>query len=50
MYCREQGTLGPRELERILGPCREAYQQSAAVPASSPHSRFDTQDWVPLDP
>jgi hypothetical protein len=48
MYCRERGRLATEELERLLGPCREAYEQSANVPASSPHSRFDTRDWVPL--
>jgi hypothetical protein len=50
MFCREQGTLSQEELERLIAPCRDAYQESAAVPVSSPHSRFDTRDWVPLDP
>jgi eukaryotic-like serine/threonine-protein kinase len=50
MFCREQGGLSQEELERIIAPCRDAYQEAATLPASSPHSRFDTRDWVPLDP
>jgi serine/threonine protein kinase len=49
MFCRERDSLQPEELERLLAPCREAYQTSAANPAQSPHSRFDTNDWVPLE-
>jgi len=50
MFCRERGRLTPEDLERLLAPCREAYQQAASVPSASPHSRFDTRDWVPLEP
>ena len=49
VFCRERTRLTPEELERVIAFCREAYQQSAPVPATSPHSRFDTRDWVPLD-
>jgi hypothetical protein len=50
MFCREQGYLTPADVQRELGACRRAYQEAMAVPASSPHSRFDIVDWVPLDP
>ncbi len=49
MFCRERGRLSAEELERIVAPCREAYQEAASVPAASPHCRFDTRDWVPLE-
>ncbi len=49
MFCRERARLSHEEMERIVGPCREAYQEAVTVPAASPHSRFDTRDWVPLE-
>jgi serine/threonine protein kinase len=50
MFCREQTGLKVEDLERILRTCRAAYQDSSSVPVSSPHARFDIQDWTPLDP
>jgi serine/threonine protein kinase len=50
MFCREQGYLKLEALQRILLPLRPAYEQLAPTPQSSPHSRFDITDWVPLDP
>jgi hypothetical protein len=50
MFCREQGSLSIEDLERILSLCRNAYHELSAVPHSSPHARFDIQDWAPLDP
>ncbi len=50
MFCREQGPLGFDDLERVLKPCRAAYEQTAAVPQVSPHARFDILDWMPLAP
>ena len=50
MFCREQGGLTQEELERILAPCRDAYREASSLPGTSPHSRFDTRDWIPLDP
>jgi hypothetical protein len=50
MFCREQSGLGVADLGRILQPCRAAYVDLSTVPQSSPHSRFDIQDWTPLDP
>jgi hypothetical protein len=50
MFCRDQSALGVEDLERILHPCRGAYTELSIVPNSSPHARFDIQDWTPLDP
>jgi hypothetical protein len=50
MFCRDQGGLSGESLERILQPCRAAYNEVATLPTVSPHSRFDIQDWSPLDP
>jgi hypothetical protein len=50
MFCREQGALHLEDLEKVLSSCRAAYGELAVVPNSSPHARFDIQDWVPLDP
>jgi serine/threonine protein kinase len=50
LFCREQGAMTLEDLQRVLGPCRSAYEESAPVPQSSPHARFDIRDWVPLDP
>ncbi len=50
MFCREQSELSLEDLERILRTSRPAYEQAAHVPNTSPHARFDIQDWVPLDP
>ncbi len=50
MFCREQGPLGADDLERVLKPCRAAYEESATVPQVSPHARFDILDWMPLAP
>lgn len=50
MFCREQGFLTHEELLRLLDHCRPAYREFSAVPAMSPHARFDVTDWVPIDP
>jgi serine/threonine protein kinase len=50
MFCREQGELSLEDLEKLLTTCRAAYAETAVVPQSSPHARFDIQDWIPLDP
>jgi hypothetical protein len=49
-FCREQGDLSLEDVEKLLAACRAAYAETAVVPQSSPHARFDIQDWVPLDP
>src|SRR5262249_23609717 len=50
MFCRELGQLTPIELERILGPCRTAYEATTTSPNTSAHARFDVTDWIPLEP
>jgi hypothetical protein len=50
MFCREQSFLTIEDLKPLLRACRQAYDQSAPVPISSPHARFDIVDWVPIDP
>jgi hypothetical protein len=50
MFCREQPELSLEDLERMLHACRPAYEECVNVPQTSPHARFDIQDWMPLDP
>ena len=50
MFCREQEELSLEDLGRLLRACRPAYDEVVNVPQSSPHARFDIQDWMPLDP
>src|SRR5262249_52156681 len=38
MFCREQGFLTVEDLQRLLRPCRPAYENMAGVPQSSPHA------------
>jgi hypothetical protein len=50
MFCREQAELRLEDLEQILRSSRAAYENAVNVPQTSPHARFDIQDWMPLDP
>jgi hypothetical protein len=50
MFCRELDYLRFEDLERILNVCRGAYEELVTVPNTSPHARFDIQDWAPLNP
>jgi hypothetical protein len=50
MFCREHDRLGEEEMDRILRPCRAAYDDVANAPPVSPHARFDIHDWMPIDP
>jgi serine/threonine protein kinase len=50
LFCREQGYLRLEDLQRLLAPCRRAYEEANVTPLSSPHARCDIIDWVPLDP
>jgi serine/threonine protein kinase len=50
MFCREQGYLTAEDLRRTFTQARAAYTELATVPHASPHSRFDINDWLPLDP
>ncbi|MCE9534333.1 MAG: protein kinase [Planctomycetes bacterium] len=47
--CREQSYLAAKYLEEMLSHCKPAYLDLASRPATSPHSRFDILEWVPLD-
>jgi hypothetical protein len=48
LFCREQGSLRIEDLEKLLGPCRRAYEETAVTPLASPHARYDIVDWIPL--
>lgn len=48
-FCVEQGFLLPDELGSLLDTCRLAYAEFVQSPATSPHSRFDVPEWLPLD-
>jgi eukaryotic-like serine/threonine-protein kinase len=50
MFLREQGCLTIADLQKLLKPCRAAYEYLAPTPNTSPHARFDVLDWVPIDP
>ena len=50
MFLCEQGCLTPIDLQRMLKPCRAAYEAVAGAPNTSPHARYDIVDWLPLDP
>ena len=49
MVCREQGHLATNDLSEMLGHCQEAYSELAARVSTSPHSRFDILEWMPLN-
>jgi serine/threonine protein kinase len=50
MVIRERGPLTISDLRPLLYPCRHAYRDQAGAPQSSPHSRFDQYEWLPLEP
>jgi hypothetical protein len=50
MFCRELSYMRVTDIEYILQHCRNAYEEAILVPNTSPHGRFDIQDWTPLDP
>src|SRR5262249_58491806 len=50
MFCREQTYLSVEDVQRVLHPCRPAYEEAAVTPPSSPHARADISDWLPLNP
>jgi len=49
MVCREQGYLSAKHLDGMLDHCREAYAELAGRSSTSPHSRFDILEWMPLN-
>jgi serine/threonine protein kinase len=48
MFCRERACLRPDELVTLLSNCQIPYYTSLASPQTSPHSRFDVTEWLPL--
>lgn len=50
MFLCEQGCLTATDLQKLLMPCRAAYEAMMSSPTASPHARFDISDWLPLDP
>jgi hypothetical protein len=50
MFCREQGCLSVQDMHNVMRQFRIAYEAAAVSPQTSPHSRFDISDWLPLDP
>jgi hypothetical protein len=49
MVCRERDWLALEPLSQLLGPCRQAYSELSLTPGTTPHSRGDISDWIPLD-
>jgi hypothetical protein len=50
LLCREQTEIGLDDLHAMIAPCKPAYEESATVPQSTPHTRIDILDWMPLEP
>jgi hypothetical protein len=50
MFCREQGNISHEEVQLLVRPFRTVYMRMSSLPQSSPHSRLDVTDWVPLEP
>jgi hypothetical protein len=48
LFCREQGALRTSDLQKLVEPCWEAYAAAVDDPETSPHSRFDVTEWLPL--
>ncbi|MGL4420927.1 MAG: tubulin-like doman-containing protein, partial [Gemmataceae bacterium] len=48
LFCREGSLLRTEDLMRLIEPCWEAYAEIAERVETSPHSRFDVQEWMPL--
>jgi hypothetical protein len=48
MFCREHGTLRMTELLDLLANCRDPYLESIASAQTSPHSRHDVSEWLPI--
>lgn len=45
---REQAAVDGDTVEKLMADARQVYQEVAAVPSLSPHSRFDVAEWRPL--
>jgi hypothetical protein len=49
LLIRERNRLRVPDLQELLMISKEAYLQLSGHIATSPHSRFDIQDWIPLE-
>jgi hypothetical protein len=49
MVCREQTNIPSNDLKEMLHLCHDAYVELSSRPSTSPHSRFDILEWMPLD-
>lgn len=49
LICREQGNLTLADIQQVFQHCKDDYEQNKSSLTSSPHSRMDTQDWLPLE-
>jgi hypothetical protein len=49
-FVREQSSMTLDELKQLLQLSRAAYEETAGQPPVSSHARFDTLEWVPLEP
>jgi hypothetical protein len=50
LYCRERNWYTPADTWSLVGGCHDAYVRYAQTLESSPHSRFDVTNWMPLSP
>jgi hypothetical protein len=48
MFFREQGNLNTDEVAELLAAARPAYFAALASAQSSPHSRYDVTEWLPI--
>ncbi|HSQ54537.1 MAG TPA: tubulin-like doman-containing protein, partial [Gemmata sp.] len=48
MFCREHGNLRTEEVMELVANCQAVYYQALANPQTSPHSRYDVAEWMPL--
>jgi hypothetical protein len=49
LVIRERNCLRIQDLQELLSMCREAYTQLSGHIGTSPHARFDVQEWLPLE-
>jgi hypothetical protein len=50
MFLREQSKLTVADLKPLLEAASPAYVTAAASRGTSPHARFDIDEWLPLEP
>jgi hypothetical protein len=50
LYCRERNWYRPADLWALFGGGYDAYVRYCKTVDSSPHSRFDVTNWMPISP